>query len=100
MLDGADVNAHSAFGMTPLMWASAGGYNEMVNMLIERGAKISTTTRHAIPHSAITLAANNGHTDTVKILRRALRAQGRADVKRILDAERRLLRRSQPNDQK
>jgi hypothetical protein len=61
---GADIDEW--FYGTPLMYASANGKNEMVNLLLKRGANINARSKGG--ESALGLAAENTHVSTVKLL--------------------------------
>lgn len=67
---GADVEAQTAWGMTPLEWASncAGnnGHTEVARFLLERGADIHF--KGFFGATALHWAAANGHTETVDFL--------------------------------
>jgi hypothetical protein len=63
---GAPVDATDRRGLTALMWASAGGYTELVRQLLDSGA--SANRRAADGTTALMLAAGNGFTDIVRAL--------------------------------
>jgi hypothetical protein len=63
---GADVNASDRRGMTPLMWASAGGNLEAVQQLLERGATVDR--RGLDGATALVLASANGFAEIVRTL--------------------------------
>ncbi|MCC6233626.1 MAG: ankyrin repeat domain-containing protein [Verrucomicrobiales bacterium] len=47
---GADVNARSALGATPLMAAAAASHLEAVQLLVERGAEVNAVPVPQVPH--------------------------------------------------
>jgi serine/threonine-protein phosphatase 6 regulatory ankyrin repeat subunit B len=63
---GADVNAQTSFGTTPLMVASAYGYTDIVKLLIEEGAYVNAQTKHG--DTALMAASEMGYIDIVKLL--------------------------------
>ena len=65
---GADVNAATASGLTPLIEAAAGGRTDVARVLIEAGA--DPDTRHRELGTALDAAQRNGHRDIVEMLRR------------------------------
>jgi ankyrin repeat protein len=71
---GADVNARDNRGQTALMLASTSSTEEVaiVTLLLDRGADVRA--RDTRGHSAMALAAKNRHTETVRLLKRALAA--------------------------
>jgi len=71
---GADVNARDNRGQTALMLASTSSTEEVaiVTLLLDRGADVRA--RDTRGHSAMALAAKNRHTETVRLLQRALAA--------------------------
>ena len=66
---GADVNAHSNNGMTPLMAASSVGRPAIVEVLLEQGA--DPTVRDKKDRTALEIAIQREHKSVVKILKRA-----------------------------
>jgi len=63
---GADPNARS-MGSTALIWASINGSNDLVRLLLDRGADLKATDRqHGM--NALQCAAMAGKADTVKLL--------------------------------
>ena len=73
---GANVNAKSDVGWTPLMWASANGHINIVSMLISDGADINAKTNDG--RTSLLMAAWNGHKDIVMLL---LDAKADANIK-------------------
>lgn len=72
-----DVNALDDDGLAPLHHASLGGDSQEVVRLFNEGADLNTTTefpkgdlpyKHMRASTAIYLAAEHGHTDTVRVL--------------------------------
>jgi ankyrin repeat protein len=57
---GACVSIRDAHGRTPLVWAAAGGYSDVVRLLLEQGFNDGLT--------AMTFAAANGHIDVTREL--------------------------------
>jgi len=68
-----NINAVNQYGSTALMGASAGGYEEIVQALLEKGANVNIRSRDQ--STALMFAARNGHAAVVQ----ALLAKG-ADV--------------------
>jgi ankyrin repeat protein len=62
----AAVDAVDRRGLTPLMWASAGGHTELVRQLLESGAV--TGRRAADGTTALMLASGNGFTEVARAL--------------------------------
>ena len=60
------VNARNRFGSTALMGAAAGGFEDIVRLLLERGASVHTRARSGA--TALKFAAMNGHTAVVRML--------------------------------
>jgi ankyrin repeat protein len=94
---GADTNARSRSGETPLMLACAGGHPALVRLLIERGADVRAEAHGSNP---LGFAIHYGHAEVARVLleagaqtsdrvvdRTALLAaqeRGRADVLHVL----------------
>jgi len=69
---GANVNAQTRFGPSPLDLAAAGGHTEAVKALIELGATIEYS-RYDGEVTAISCAAQNGHNETVEVLKKLIK---------------------------
>ena len=67
--NGADVNATTDFGNTPLMEASCRNQIKMVRLLLAAGAEPSAVDRNG--NSALALARGFGHQTIVTLLRKA-----------------------------
>ena len=63
---GADVNAVSIDGWSPLLKATAKQYHEILQKLLEQGANVGQKV--LANHSALHIACDNGDLDSVKIL--------------------------------
>ena len=57
------VNAANQFGSTALMGAAAGGYTNIIDRLLQRGAQVNAKSRKG--STALMFAAKNGQTDAV-----------------------------------
>ena len=69
--NGADVNrSDSVEEWTPLMYAAAEGNNEVVELLLEHGA--NPNAKDTDGETALDFAENNGHAQTVTLLRNSL----------------------------
>src|SRR6266496_535741 len=66
--EGANVNAATAGGLTPLIVAAAGGRTGVARVLIEAGA--DPDARHRELGTALEAAQRNGHRENVEMLRR------------------------------
>jgi ankyrin repeat protein len=60
------VNAKDRFGWTPLIKAAMFGYNDIVKILLDRGADVNAKT--GLGCTALIEAAKIGHVRTVRIL--------------------------------
>jgi hypothetical protein len=63
---GAAVNTFDRRGVTPLMWASAGGHLELVRHLLESGAAVDWRAHDGT--TALMLAAENGFVEAARAL--------------------------------
>lgn len=68
---GADVNASSRIGMTPLMAAASIGRGEHVEMLLTKGAKIQSQDSRG--RTALDFAKKRKHDTVVKLLEQAVK---------------------------
>ena len=66
LADDLDVNASTPYGTTALMIAAANGQDEIVRILIERGAAIDATRSDGF--TALALAVFFGHDEVVRVL--------------------------------
>jgi len=77
-----DINGYDEFGQAPLHVAAAAGRNDVVTVLLAKGANINgLDSRH--DETALYFAAEAGHTDTVQLLLSrgaALSPKGASDV--------------------
>src|SRR3954451_10548167 len=64
---GADVNAASGDGMTPLHWAAERGGAEIAGMLVHAGANVDAATRLG-RYTPLLLAAKEGNAPVVRVL--------------------------------
>ncbi|NYZ77289.1 ankyrin repeat domain-containing protein, partial [Candidatus Micrarchaeota archaeon] len=64
---GADLNAPSSNGFTPLMWAVLGKHVEVIEFLVEKGADVNAPSIHGL--TALMTAARNGDIETVRLLK-------------------------------
>jgi hypothetical protein len=103
----APVDAADRRGLTPLMWAAAGGHPEVVRQLLDSGAAVDR--RASDGSTALTIAAANGFIDIVRALvlkgadvtaakggvkaRQLAAERGHADVATLLDQAEALGRR-------
>jgi len=75
--EGANVNAATASGLTPLIQAAVKGRTDVVRLLIEAGA--DPDARHRELGTALDAAQRNGHRDIVRMLRqRGARGSGKS----------------------
>ena len=72
---GADVNAKSEKGRTPLMMAAMFGHKDIVKALIEAGAKVSE--REEGGYTAYLWASEGGYTEIMRLLEREERRQAK-----------------------
>ena len=63
---GADIELKGARRCSPLHFACCSGKLEVVKMLVRAGADVSVTDNKG--HTCLTIAADNGHTETVRSL--------------------------------
>lgn len=73
---GADVNARDKQGKTPLHYASANGYKDIVVLLISERADIFTRDNWN-NWTPLYFAAGSGHTDIVEILKEEQKQYGK-----------------------
>lgn len=66
---GTDINGRDPDGMTPLMRASEAGQDDVVKLLLELRARVTTTGPKGI--TALQLAAKRGHLQSVRLISRA-----------------------------
>jgi len=66
---GADINARSKGGSTPLIWASINGHEGAVRLLLARGALVNARTRGGT--TALLVASSVGNLKIVRILLKA-----------------------------
>ena len=64
--NGADVNVTNNAGVTPLMIASVGGYENIITMLLAEGADVSTKDNDG--KTALKAAQDKGHKNIIKHL--------------------------------
>ena len=74
---GADVNAKTDEGVTPLLYAALNGHLKVVDLLIKHGADVNA--RGTRGNSALILAAREGHFQVVKRLLEANATSGITD---------------------
>jgi ankyrin repeat protein len=67
---GADVNAQSDAGFTPLILAACSGDTRIVHELLNSGADVRKTLRSG--QTALGHAAEHGYNDIVELLKRAV----------------------------
>ena len=65
---GATIEHRAKTGLTPLMEAASGGFADVGRVLIARGADINAPPVPASKDTALTIAADKGHSEFVKIL--------------------------------
>lgn len=64
---GADINARSPYGVTPLFFAASNGHVEVVKLLLERGAEVNVKETF-YESTALNAATSKGRAQIVKIL--------------------------------
>ncbi len=67
--NGADVNASSKIGNTPLHWAAKYGHAAIVEYLVSHGADVNASNRFG--YTPLHWAARSGHAAIIDILERA-----------------------------
>lgn len=103
----APVDAADRRGLTPLMWAAAGGHTEVVREFLDRGAAVDRRANDG--STALMLASANGFIEVVRVLvlkgadvtaarggvkaRQLAAERGHADVAMLLDQAEALGRR-------
>jgi len=65
--EGADINASSDNGMTPLILASWNGHTKVVALLLREGADVAAKTKEG--STALTLASERNHKQVITLLR-------------------------------
>ena len=74
---GADVNAASASGVTPLIEAASAGRTEVARVLLDAGAAVDARDR--LGRTALDVAETTGRADLVRLLRsRGARGSGKS----------------------
>jgi ankyrin repeat protein len=63
---GADVNVVGKQGITALMWAAGNGYQDTVELFLDKNADVNTEDNNG--YTALIHAANNGYKNVVKLL--------------------------------
>ena len=87
--EGADVNAAQGDGTTPLHWAAYKLDPELVQLLLDRGAKADTQNRYgASPLGEAVKAANAEHRGDAARCRRERRTRRTRDGETVADARR------------
>ncbi|KAK3676623.1 hypothetical protein LTR78_003397 [Recurvomyces mirabilis] len=64
--DQGEINRRDGLGYDCLMWVAGRGWTDVVNVLVDRSAKLDTTNDQLL--TAVYLAAINGHAPTVRML--------------------------------
>ena len=67
--NGADINAQTRGGRTPLFCASGHGSLEVVRLLLEHGADVEVKVKHWGGKTALQFAADRGRDEVVQLLR-------------------------------
>jgi len=65
ILHGAEVNQADAGGGSPLIYAAWRGHTSVVKLLLKHGADTNASVNG---RSALSMARDNGHTETVRVL--------------------------------
>jgi ankyrin repeat protein len=68
---GADVNATSKQGVTPLMGAAMNGHADLVTLLATKNTNLDQLSEMQYSENALHLAARNGHTAVIEALLKA-----------------------------
>ncbi len=68
LADGADVNAKSSGGRTPLLGAAHRGHKEIVELLIAKGADVNVKDKYG--NTPLDRAIQQKHTETAALLRK------------------------------
>lgn len=66
LANGADINAKTSYGWTPLHFAAQLGYSDMAELLITKGADIEA--KHTYGRTPLFIASLNNHKDIVNLL--------------------------------
>lgn len=64
----AVIEHRAKTGLTPLMEAASGGYVEVGRVLLEKGAEVNALPVPTSRDTALTIAADKGHTKFVQLL--------------------------------
>lgn len=64
----ANVEHRAKTGLTPLMEAASGGYVEVGRVLLDKGADVNAPPVPSSRDTALTIAADKGHTKFVELL--------------------------------
>lgn len=64
----SDFSASDAIGLTPLMWAAAGGEINTIIFLLQHGVSVNETAQSRSGETALHFACNNGHYRLVRLL--------------------------------
>ena len=76
--NGADINAKDKDGETVLMYAARGGNTDIVNLLLDKGAKVNATDKKKL----LKHAAAGGNAEIVDLLKKVLnKVSGEDDEK-------------------
>ena len=74
-MNGANINAIDDKGWSALMFAAARGQSDIVRILMSRGADPNMKSKEG--ETALMIATNGDHKETVRVLREARIAAGR-----------------------